>query len=173
MRRPVSLIVLVLAVHLAALLAIPGVASALESSVMSPADVVEIDRARDGGRVTVEGEAVGEHLRAMGGGRWVNILGDETGLGIWVTDEMAEEITYFGDYKNDGDILRFTGTVNIACTEHGGEFDVHATSMRVIEVGAPREHEVQPIKGVIGFAGIVVAAFLWRLYGRRRDRRML
>ena len=48
--------------------------------VLSPAEVVDIDRFLDGEVIGVEGEAVGEALRAMGGGWWVNLLGDEVGL---------------------------------------------------------------------------------------------
>ena len=145
----------------------------LSGDAMSPAEVVAIDRALDGSVVIVEGEAIGEHLRARGGGRWVNILGDEVGLGIWVTDEMAEGIEHFGDHRYDGDIVRVVGTVNIACEQHAGEFDVHAESFAVIASGGPREMEIQPVKGFIGAAGMVIAFFLWQLYRRRRDRRML
>ncbi len=140
---------------------------------MSPAEVVVIDRVRDGTMITVQGEAIGEHLRAMGGGRWVNILGDDVGLGIWVTDEMAEEIEYFGDYRHDGDIVRVTGILNVACEQHGGEFDVHARDFEIVERGGPREHDIQPLKGLIGIAGLAVAFGLWRHYVRRRDRRLV
>jgi hypothetical protein len=33
--------------------------------------------------------------------------------------------------------------------------------------------EIQPVKGLVGAAGMVVAFFLWQLYRRRRERRML
>lgn len=141
--------------------------------VMSPAEVVEIDRAEDGSVIVVEGEAIGEHLRARGGGRWVNILGDDVGLGIWVTEEMAEGIEYFGDHRNDGDIVRVVGTVNVACDVHDGEFDVHAQSFAVVSTGGPREQEIEPMKGVIGLAGMAIAFVLWRVYRQRRERRML
>jgi len=153
-----------------------GAAPALASpsgEAMSPAEVVAIDREQDGSVVIVEGEAIGESLRARGGGRWVNILGDEVGLGIWVTEQMAEGIEHFGDHRNDGDIVRVVGTVNIACEQHAGEFDVHAESLTVIAPGGPREMEIDPWKGVVGAAGMVVAFVLWRWYRQRRDRRML
>jgi len=146
---------------------------AFSNSVMSPAEVIAIDRDRDGTRVTVEGEAVGESLRAVGGGRWVNILGDEVGLGIWMTDEMAEKIEHFGDYRYDGDIVRVTGIVNVACEEHGGEFDVHATEVMVVDRGQPRDTPVRPWRGVVGFVGICVALVLAQVYRGRRERRMV
>ncbi len=140
---------------------------------LSPAEVVDIDRALDGIELTVEGEAIGEHLRALGGGRWVNLLGDEVGLGIWVTDEMAARIENFGDYRQNGDFVRVVGTVNIACDQHGGEFDVHAASLEIVSRGDARPQNIQPIKGVVGIAGLIVAFGLWRLYQSRRDRRMI
>ncbi len=139
---------------------------------MSPAEVVAIDRARDGSVITVEGEAIGEDLRAYGGGRWVNILGDEVGLGIWMSEEMAGEIENFGDYRHSGDVIRVTGVVNIACDEHAGEFDVHARGLTVVSRGEPREVKVEPLKGIVGLAGIALAFFLWRSYLRRRERGM-
>ncbi|MBS3956018.1 MAG: hypothetical protein KGZ40_00580 [Clostridiales bacterium] len=161
----------------AALATLGSVQSALATTMfdapLSPAEVVEIDRALDGHEIVVEGEAIGEHLRAMGGGRWVNILGDEVGLGIWVTDEMAARIEHFGDYRHTGDIVRVTGIVNIACEEHGGEFDVHATSLEIISRGEPRPQDIEPMKGVIGGVGLVFAYGLWWLYRMRRDRRMI
>lgn len=151
--------------------ATPPAAHGATGDVLSPAEVVEIDRARDGALITVEGEAVGEHLRAAGGGRWVNILGDDVGLGVWVTDDMAQRIENFGDYRHDGDVVRFTGVLNISCVEHDGEFDVHARGMEVIALGSPREPNVEPWKGFAGVAGIGVAAGLWVLYRRRRDQK--
>lgn len=148
-------------------------ASTMFDTPLSPAEVVEIDRALDGHEIVVEGEAIGEHLRAIGGGRWVNILGDEVGLGIWVTDEMAARIEHFGDYRHTGDIVRVTGIVNIACEQHGGEFDVHATSLEIVSRGEPRPQEIEPMKGVVGVLGLVVAYGLWQLYRTRRDRRMI
>ncbi len=151
----------------------PAAVAQFATAPMSPAEVVVIDRVRDGTMITVEGEAIGEHLRAMGGGRWVNILGDDVGLGIWVTDEMAEQIEYFGDYRYDGDIVRVTGILNVACEQHGGEFDVHARSLEIVERGGPREHDIEPLRGVVGIAGLGIAFVLWRLYVKRRDRRLV
>ena len=170
MRRIVTIVILVSALLSA------SAASAfaqLVTAPMSPAEVVVIDRVHDGTMITVQGEAIGEHLRAMGGGRWVNILGDEVGLGIWVTDEMAAEIEYFGDYRHDGDVVRVTGILNVACEQHGGEFDVHARDFEIVERGGVRQHEVQPVKGLIGVAGLAAAFGLWRLYVKRRDRRLV
>lgn len=153
-------------------LAVPA-AGALEREAMSPADVVAIDRALDGTQVVVEGEAIGESLSARGGGRWINISRDTTGLGIWVTDEMAALVEHYGAHHHNGDIVRVTGTVNIVCDRHDGEFDVHAESLEVVQRGGPREMEIQPYKGIAGAVGLFLALVLYRWYQLRRDRRVL
>ncbi|MDY0087135.1 MAG: hypothetical protein RBS78_01055 [Coriobacteriia bacterium] len=167
------LLITLLAVLGLAVAVAPVSADTLEEVPLSPAEVVAIDRALDGTRVVVEGEAVGESLRARGGGRWVNILGEGVGLGIWVTDGMAEVVQHYGDYKNDGDTVRAVGTLHIACAQHAGEFDVHAERLEVIERGGPREMNVDLTKGFVGAAGLVLAFVLYRWYQRRRDHRML
>jgi hypothetical protein len=144
--------------------------SALSAAAMSPADLVEIDRDRDEEVVTVRGEAIGEALRTMGGGWWVNIMDDDVGVGIWVSEPMLEEIEYFGDYEHTGDVVQVVGPVNIACDEHGGEFDVHAESLQLVERGRPIEHEVVPVRGVIGLVGLGVAFVFWRVFVARRER---
>ncbi len=137
---------------------------------MSPAELVEIDRERDGEVVTVQGEAIGESLRAIGGGYWVNLLGDDVGLGVWMTEEMVEEIEHFGGYQHTGDIVRVTGPVHVACARHGGEFDVHAETVEIISRGRPLEHGIVPVRGAIGVVGLAVAFILWRVYIVRRER---
>jgi hypothetical protein len=137
--------------------------------VLSPAEVVDIDRFLDGEVIGVEGEAVGEALRAMGGGRWVNLLGDEVGLGVWMTDDMVAQIEYFGDHRHTGDIVRVVGRVSVACEQHAGEFDVHAEEIVIIRRGAVRHHEVRPDLAVVGVFAATAAFALWRVYLRRRE----
>jgi len=145
----------------------PAVALA-DETVLSPAQVVELDPSLDGTTVVVEGEAVGDILRALGGGSWVNILGDEVGLGIWVTADMVERIEHLGHYKHSGDVIRVTGTLNRTCEEHGGEFDVHADEMEIIASGEPLTHHIRPREGTMGVVGFIIGSFLLYRYLRLR-----
>ena len=147
--------------------------AALPEGVMTPAQVVGIDRSLDGSVVELQGEAVGEHIRAHGGGWWINVLGDGTAIGVWATDELAEVVDVFGTYQQNGDIVRVTGIVNVACDQHGGEFDVHASSIAVVEPGGPRDNPVHLWKGAVGLAGLVLALVLWQAHRGRRERRMI
>ena len=67
--------------------------------------------------------------------RWVNVLGDGAAIGVYVTNELAEQVEIYGDHTHRGDSVEVVGIVNIACDQHGGEFDVHAEEFRVIEPG--------------------------------------
>jgi len=144
--------------------------AATVGEALSPAEVVVLSRGMDGSVIVVEGEAVGDVLRTVGGGHWVNVLGDEVGLGIWMDDEeMLEKITHLGSYKQNGDIIRVRGTVNMTCAQHGGEFDLHAESVEVLSQGHPRTHAPRLELGLVGLAGIIIGGGLWLRYRALRD----
>jgi hypothetical protein len=144
-------------------------AAQAESDALSPAEVVQMGPAEDGSRVVIEGEAVGDVLRAMGGGKWVNVLGDEVGIGVWMTDEMVERIEHFGHYQHSGDMVRVTGTLNRTCPEHSGEFDIHAEELEVLSAGEPIEHVSSMSSAIVGVVGIVIGAGLLYRFRKLRD----
>jgi hypothetical protein len=153
------------------LLSWPLAAGAAElQDVYSPAEVVDIDRELDGSTIVVEGEAVGDVLRTMGGGSWVNVLGDEVGLGVWFSDdEMVEQIEYLGNFHQDGDMVQVTGVVNVTCPQHGGEFDLHAEELEILESGQPREQEPVYELAIVGAVGVVIGGALLFRYRSVRD----
>ena len=144
--------------------------AATVDNALSPAEVVVLNPQMDGSTIVVEGEAIADVLRAVGGGSWLNVLGGEVGLGVWVeSDSMLEPIEHLGSYKQTGDTVRVTGTLNMTCPEHEGEYDVHAESIEVIEAGGPRSHEPVPARGFVGLAGLIIGAGLLYRYRRLRD----
>ncbi len=146
----------------------PLAADAAEEA-LSPAEVVVMSPSMDGSAIVVEGEAVGDVLRTMGGGKWLNVLGDEVGLGMWATEDMLEPIEYLGSYKYDGDYVRVTGTLHMTCEQHGGEFDVHAESIEILSVGGPRTHDPVPMRGLVGLVGMVLGGGLLYRYRELRE----
>lgn len=151
---------------LAALIgASPVTAAAMtEVEALSPAQVVELGTGHDGSIVLLQGEAIGDVLKAVGGGSWVNVLGEEVGIGIWMTAEMVAQIEHLGHYKHSGDHVVVRGRLNRTCQTHNGEFDVHAHDLTVISRGEPREFVLRLEKGLAGAVGCVVALFLWIRY---------
>ncbi|HSK47097.1 MAG TPA: hypothetical protein VLA05_03725 [Coriobacteriia bacterium] len=134
---------------------------------LSPAQVVALDNGSDGSTVTVRGEALGEVLRAQGGGSWLNVLGDGVAIGLWGDTQLYSPVEEFGDYHWRGALVEATGVYNVACDQHGGDRDVHITRLSVIEPGARIERPVHLWKLVVGAAIASATALLW-LRGRRR-----
>jgi len=141
----------------------------LAREAFTPAELILLDRARDGTRVTLEGEAIGEDLRADDDHRWVNLLGEAVAVGVYMHESDAAVIDAYGSYKHTGDVVRVTGILNIACDEHGGEFDVHAEIVQVVSEGAPvsRRPEWWKLVAAIGAGAIFVVQVL--LYRRLRS----
>lgn len=138
----------VLAAALVALTcAAPGLAHA---ATPSSADLVEDPTAWDGQTIEFTGEAIGEAM-SRGDEVWLHLNDDayamqtteeggtlsgfNSGHAVVVTPEMAERVTVFGDHKHRGDLVRVTGVFNAACDEHGGDMDIHATELEIVERG--------------------------------------
>lgn len=138
-------------------------------AALTPADVVATDPGDSGSRITLEGEAIGEDLRAGSEGRWVNVLGGGVAVGVWMSEEDADRIQTWGDYHHVGDLVRITGTVNTACDLHAGEFDVHAEEVEILEPGYERPERIEPWKGVVGLIGIAVGVIELVVYRRSRE----
>jgi hypothetical protein len=106
--------------------------------------------------VTISGEAVGDVMLRDDHG-WVTVNddaysvesihegGDLTGysnwgIGVWAPRTELEGIQIMGGYKYKGDQVRVTGVFHRACQEHGGDTDIHANRVEVLEPGHPISH---------------------------------
>lgn len=152
----------------------PSVSSAAQGAVPLTTTVptlVTYTAADDGRLVTFSGEAIGEALRSDGDFVWVNVLEGGTAVGVHVHRDVADRIDGFGDWGRTGSIIDVVGTVNIACPEHEGDFDVHARELVVVEPSVPREHPLSPWKipvaAAAGLTGAVLLGYLRTL--RRRE----
>ena len=75
-----------------------------------------------------------------------------------------------GDYKHEGDIVGVAGAFNAACAQHGGDMDIHATSLSVVtRPAASVVDPVQLLEDVV--ARLVLVGRCSRRCGSR-DRRM-
>jgi hypothetical protein len=96
--------------------------------------LIENGKKLDNTKITLKGETIGEGMN-RGKYSWVNISDGSTAMGIWIKDEQAQSIKNFGKYAYKGDIVKVNGIFNRACTEHGGDMDVHAISVDIIDAG--------------------------------------
>lgn len=163
----------------------------LPGADVSSTALIENANAWNGREVSFTGEAIGE-LMVRGEEAWIHMNDDaymyknleeypvaeqrehlggyNTGMSVWIPSSLAKMITYFGDYKHEGDVVKVRGTFNAACREHGGDMDIHATSLDVLIEGHPVGHVLNRTRLGLAAALFVVAGVLFyaRALARRR-----
>lgn len=122
--------------------------------------------------IEIEGEVIGEPLKAEGG-LWINIASGSYNIGVFSSDlEVLNPIEFWGSYKEKGDRVRIKGTFYKNCPWHQIS-DVHLTTLEVVEKGYKKEILVSPQKvqlSIILFTICLATAtlyFIKRKYGRK------
>ena len=130
-------------------------------------DLIENTKALDGKTVTIKGEAIKEPMR-RGDYTWLNIGDGSNAMGIWVKSSEAEKITVYGDYKHMGDVVKVTGILYRACSEHGGDMDIHAEELKIVEHGQEIAHPVKELKVRASLILMIITIILAAIYYRRQ-----
>lgn len=152
------------------LLLVPAASLAEEESVGSNE---LIDRAKDydGQPVVYEGEVVGDILY-RGEFAWLAVFDGSNTIGCYVTRAQAEEITFVGGYGKRGDTVRIEGVFHRACAEHGGDLDIHATTVTVITAGTEIAMPSSKTTLILACAlPLPAAALLFLVWKRRAPQR--
>ena len=119
------------------------------------------NRALDGATVTFSGEVIGDTMRAENGYVWVNVLGASgASIGVRMSEADAEGITYGASYSTTGTTLQIKGVYSVACAEHEGELDVHATEVVVTDAGGTIEHSAESADVTTGLAMCIIGLLL-------------
>jgi len=121
--------VILISVLIAACLVTPGFAQTLSST-----ELIENAKELDKAIVTYKGEAV-TAIMQRGAHSWISVNDGPSAIGVWAKNDLAEKIIFIGDYKYKGDTVEIEGIFNRACSEHGGELDIHAGKITVLERG--------------------------------------
>lgn len=130
-------------------------------------ELVENSSGFDGAIVTFSGEVIGILMR--GDSAWVNVLDGEIAIGIWCHADDAKTVSAVGDYTHIGDTVEVTGTFHLACTEHGGDSDIHAENFNVLAVGRAVERMPNPI--IVLLSVVLAAAAIFTIFWFRRIRK--
>jgi len=138
--------------------------------VVSSNDLIERAQQYDGRQIVFMGEVIGDILNA-GDHVWLNVSDDANAVGVWVDADLAREVQVPGRYSQRGDTVQVTGTFHRACPDHGGDFDIHAESIKLIERGVPVSHPVMPWKAAAAPALTAAAAGCMAFVLMRADRR--
>jgi len=101
---------------------------------VSSTEMIESASALDGTSVLYSGEVVGDVLY-RGNYAWINVSDGSNAIGVWVPAAEAKKIESTGRYRFTGDTVSVSGTFHRACTDHGGDMDIHADTVLVTEKG--------------------------------------
>jgi len=171
----------------ACLLAAGIAAGAQEMEITMPGSTALVEDAADwdGRTVSFTGEAIGEAMR-RGDHAWIHLNDDaygladagvdvplagyNSGIGVWLDARQASTIAVFGDNRHHGDLVEVTGVFHAACPQHGGDLDIHASSLRVARAGYATFRRILPSRMIAAaiLAGLTLALFLVNLRADRR-----
>ena len=108
-------------------------------------ELIEGAQDYDGKKIVFKGEAIGD-VMIRGEFAWINVR-DETGvIGVYCAKDLVSEIEHTGGYKYKGDIISVRGTFHRFCSQHGGDTDIHAERISVIQKGEEIPHALEPEK---------------------------
>jgi hypothetical protein len=116
--------------------------------------------------VTLRGEVVGVLMR--GDYAWVNVLDNEVAIGVWCRANDAKQVSVIGDYTHIGDNVEVIGTFHFACSEHGGDLDIHAENFTVLRSGKVVERA--PDLLIVLLSAVLVILAIFTIFWLRRLR---
>jgi hypothetical protein len=130
----------------------------------------------NGKTVTFHGEAIGE-VMVRGDYAWIHLNDDaymvknveegaklggyNSGMAVWIPAGLTKAIDTYGDYQHEGSIVEVSGIFNAACREHGGDSDIHATSLVLLRAGHVVVDPVPPWKAILAVLLATIAGLLF------------
>ena len=150
----------------ALLLLAPAVALA-DGDAVNSNDLIDHAKDYDGKTIVYEGEALGDILY-RGDYAWLAVFDGSNTIGCYVTRADAEQISLVGGYGKKGDTVRIEGVFHRACAEHGGDMDIHASSVTVLAAGTLVQMPLSRLVATLAIALPLPAAGLLLLVWRRR-----
>jgi hypothetical protein len=137
----------------------------------------------NGKTVTFHGEAIGE-VMVRGDYAWIHLNDDaymvknveegaqlggyNSGMAVWIPAPLTKAIDTYGDYQHEGSIVEIQGVFNGACKEHGGDMDIHATSLKLLRAGHIVVDPTPPWKALLAVGLAAAAGLLFWLERRYR-----
>jgi len=96
---------------------------------ISSTELINSAKEYDGEVVVYEGEVIGD-IMMRGDYTWINVNDGENAIGVWLESSLAQDIGHAGSYKSRGDVIEVKGIFQRACSQHGGDLDIHAKTIK-------------------------------------------
>ena len=122
----------------------------------------------DGQTVKIEGEIIGDVMK-RDSHAWISILDGGVAVGVWTHIENLYAGLSAGGYAMQGDRVRVMGIMHRACSEHGGDLDIHLESIELLAPGHPVMQPVHRIR-VLAAGFLCITGGVFALVWRRRER---
>lgn len=144
----------------------------VDASDYSINDLIEKGKEFNGKNIAVTGEAIGEPLK-RGENTWVNINDKSNAMGVYMNTEYSNKITTYGGFNKIGDVIKVTGVFNRACSEHGGDMDIHALGIDILDKGTKLEDKVPVYKIalciVLTITTGILGLILYKIFNKSND----
>ncbi|WML37899.1 hypothetical protein [Clostridium sp. OS1-26] len=129
-------------------------------------DLIEKSKEFNGKVVTIKAESIGEPL-IRGNFSWINVNDGTNAIGIYMKNEDVQKIYKYGNYKEKGDIIEVTGIYKRNCEQHGGDVDIHADSVKILERGYIKEQPINKERRDIAFILMISTISLVSIFYRK------
>lgn len=136
---------------------------------ISSVDLISNAKKYDGNEIEYQGEVVGD-IMTRSDHAWLNIFDGSNALGVWVTKALSQDIHNAGGYNTKGDIVKVSGIFNRSCNEHGGDLDIHATSISLVSRGRAVNHPIDKKEIQIALSLFCIILIGWLLHFSNKPR---
>lgn len=130
-------------------------------------DLIEKAKEYDNKKISYSGEVIGDIMK-RGDYAWINVSDGNNAIGVWLPSTETSMITRVGSYSVKGDTVRVIGTFHRACSRHGGDMDIHADNIEVLQPGSIGNVQISGQKAFIAIGLACVAAILMAIVSRKR-----
>ncbi|MBU4141103.1 MAG: DNA-binding protein [Candidatus Omnitrophica bacterium] len=143
-------------------------ANAYAAPAVSSEELFKEAEKYDGETVIYKGEVIGD-IMVREGFAWLNVRDKSDAIGVFCPKDMAGGIKYKGGYGFTGDTVSVWGVFHRSCPEHGGDTDIHAEKIIIIQEGQAIYHplEAGKVKASIILPAIALGLAIIYLIVRR------
>ena len=144
----------------------------LQNSIVPINDLIKESQPYHNQAIIIQAEVILEVLE-RDDYAWLNVNDGTNAIGVYLPIEMTQELDVFGDYRHKGDVVLIEGVFSRNCDEHGGEIDIHATSLTIVQEGYEINHEVSVWKFVIAIISFSLSIIVLLVYRNKRKSHLI